>query len=33
MFDNCPVLEEVKVKDDNMKNKFQKEFEKINFKI
>ena len=33
MFDNCPKLEEVKVKDDNIIQKFKKEFEKINFKI
>lgn len=33
MFDGCQNLEEVKVKNENMKKKFQKEFHKINFKI
>ena len=33
MFDECPNLEEVKVKNENIISKFQKEFEKINFKI
>ena len=31
MFDECPKLETVKVYNENMKSKFQKEFETINF--
>ena len=33
MFDNCPMLEEVKVKNENIMKNFQKEFDKIIFKV